>query len=104
MIEIYASCRHGPTVVALHAKTIQLQWERNPPQEVGHKDQAAIQDREHGQIISSIILSNLNGQAIKSRSDLVLTIQHSLKVTLHLFFKAFNNPPWPKLQRLHRSV
>src|SRR5271165_5153843 len=87
MIEIYVSRRHGPTVVAFHAKTIQFQWERNPPEEVGHKDQAAIQDRQHGQIISSIILGNLNGQAIKSRSDLVLTIQHSLKVTLHRFFK-----------------
>jgi hypothetical protein len=74
-------------MVALHAQTIQLQWERNPPQKVGHKDQAAIQDREHGQIISSIILGNLNSQDIKSRGDLVLTIQHSLKVTLHRFFE-----------------
>src|SRR5215469_15369439 len=83
MIELDAPCRHGAAMVTLHPQAVQPQREWNPSQEVGHEDQAAVQNCKHAQILSLIIVSDLHSQPVESRRDLVLSIQHFLKIAVH---------------------
>lgn len=71
------------SVITGDAEAIQLQRKRNPPEQIGHEHQAAVQDRDHSQFFSGVIFRNLGGDFVQPPKNRRLIEQHALKVVLH---------------------
>src|SRR3984893_13137375 len=109
-IELHSPTGYRPAMVTFDAKAIQLEWERNAAEEISHEDQAAIQDRQYGELISGIIRRDLSRQFIESGSNFRLTVKHSLQITLHQLrsgipvnFERVHELPRHLKQRVERS-
>ena len=73
----------GGIVVAGDAQTIELQRERNAPEQIGHENQRTVQDGDDGEIFAAIIFGDLTGELIEPREDGLLVKEDGFEVVAH---------------------
>ena len=71
------------TVITGDAKAIELERQRNSPEQIGHEHQTAVQHRNNRQLFVLISFGDLRGDLIESPMNRQLIKEDALEVALH---------------------
>src|SRR5437764_12987543 len=70
-------------MVTGHAQAIKPQRQWDSPQQIGHEDQAAVENRDYGEFAVAIVGGDLCREFVEPAQDRFLIKKHPLQIGLH---------------------